>query len=53
MLDREGRTVMEEKEVEIPMFRPVTVFDVSQTEASPFRSSPPNSTGMCSITRYS
>ena len=35
MLDREGRTVMEEKEVEIPMFRPVTVFDVSQTEGKP------------------
>lgn len=36
VLDREGRTVMEEKEVEIPMFRPVTVFDVSQTEGKPF-----------------
>ena len=35
VLDREGRTVMEEKEVEIPMFRPVTVFDVSQTEGKP------------------
>lgn len=32
VLDREGKTVMEEKEVEIPTFRPVTVFDVSQTE---------------------
>lgn len=35
VLDREGKTVMEEKEVEIPMFRPVTVFDVSQTEGKP------------------
>ena len=35
VLDREGRAVMEEKEVEIPMFRPVTVFDVSQTEGKP------------------
>lgn len=35
VLDREGRAVMEEKEVEIPLFRPVTVFDVSQTEGKP------------------
>lgn len=35
VLDREGKTVMEEKEVEIPMFRPVTVFDLSQTEGKP------------------
>lgn len=35
VLDREGRAVIEEKEVEIPMFRPVTVFDVSQTEGKP------------------
>ena len=35
VLDREGKTVMEEKEVEIPTFRPVTVFDVSQTEGKP------------------
>ena len=32
VLDRDGKAVMEEKEVEIPMFRPVSVFDVSQTE---------------------
>lgn len=35
VLDREGRAVIEEKEVEIPLFRPVTVFDVSQTEGKP------------------
>ena len=26
---------MEEKEIEIPMFRPVKVFDVSQTDGKP------------------
>lgn len=35
VLDKDGKAVMEEKEVEIPMFRPVTVFDVSQTEGKP------------------
>ena len=35
VLDRNGKVVMEEKEVEIPMFRPVSVFDVSQTEGKP------------------
>ena len=28
---QEGKVIMEEREVEIPMFRPVKVFDVSQT----------------------
>ena len=32
ILDAEGKAVMEEREVEIPMFRPVKVFDVSQTD---------------------
>ena len=32
MLDRNGKIVTEEKEIEIPMFRPVKVFDVSQTD---------------------
>ena len=32
ILDAEGKAVMEEQEVEIPMFRPVKVFDVSQTD---------------------
>lgn len=35
MLDKEGKIVTEEKEVEIPMFRPVKVFDVSQTDGKP------------------
>ena len=35
VLDKEGRVVTEEKEVEIPMFRPVKVFDVSQTDGKP------------------
>ena len=30
-----ARSVMEEKEIEIPMFRPVKVFDVSQTDGKP------------------
>ena len=35
VVGEDGKTVMEEKEVRIPMFRPVTVFDVSQTEGRP------------------
>ena len=35
MVDRNGNVIMEEKEIEIPMFRPVKVFDVSQTEGKP------------------
>ena len=35
ILDAEGTAVMEEREVEIPMFRPVKVFDVSQTDGKP------------------
>ena len=35
ILDAEGKVVMEEREVEIPMFRPVKVFDVSQTDGKP------------------
>ena len=35
ILDAEGKAVMEEREVEIPMFRPVKVFDVSQTDGKP------------------
>ena len=32
ILDKDGKIVTEEKEIEIPMFRPVKVFDVSQTD---------------------
>ena len=35
ILDADGKAVMEEKEIEIPMFRPVKVFDVSQTNGKP------------------
>ena len=33
--DRDGNTVVEEREITIPMFRPVFVFDVSQTVGKP------------------
>ena len=35
MLDADGKAIMEEKEIKIPMYKPVTVFDVSQTEGRP------------------
>ena len=35
ILDKDGRIVTEEKEIEIPMFRPVKVFDLSQTDGKP------------------
>jgi len=35
ILDADGKAIMEEKEIEIPMFRPVKVFDVSQTNGKP------------------
>lgn len=35
MLDKDGNILTEEKEIEIPMFRPVKVFDVSQTDGKP------------------
>lgn len=35
MLDADGKPITEEKEISIPMFKPVTVFDVSQTEGKP------------------
>ncbi len=34
-MDKDGKIVTEEKEIEIPMFRPVKVFDVSQTDGKP------------------
>ena len=33
--DKDGKIIMEETEISIPMFKPVTVFDVSQTEGKP------------------
>ena len=35
MLDPDGNAIYEEKTVEIPLFRPVKVFDVSQTDGKP------------------
>ncbi len=35
MLDAEGKVITEEKEIKIPMYKPVTVFDVSQTQGEP------------------
>ena len=35
ILDADGKVITEEKEIEIPMFRPVKVFDVSQTDGKP------------------
>ena len=35
ILDADGKAVMEKNEIEIPMFSPVKVFDVSQTDGKP------------------
>ena len=35
LLDENGDVITEEKEIRIPMFKPVTVFDVSQTDGKP------------------
>ncbi|QNK40244.1 YodL domain-containing protein [Caproicibacter fermentans] len=35
VLDAEGKVIMEEKEIKIPMYKVVSVFDVSQTEGKP------------------
>ena len=35
MLDAGGKIITEEKTIQIPMYKPVTVFDVSQTEGRP------------------
>ncbi len=36
MLDREGKPIKEEKEITVPAFKVVTVFDISQTEGKEF-----------------
>ncbi len=38
VLDEDGNAVTEEREIEIPLFKPVKVFDVSQTEGAPLPS---------------
>ena len=35
VLDQDGKAIWEEKEIQIPMFKIVSVFDVSQTEGKP------------------
>ena len=35
MLDPDGQQIVEEKEISIPMFKPVRVFDVAQTDGKP------------------
>jgi uncharacterized protein YciU (UPF0263 family) len=35
MRDTDGKIITEEKEIRIPMYKPVTVFDLSQTEGKP------------------
>ena len=35
ILDADGKIVTEEKEIELPMFRPVKVFDYAQTDGKP------------------
>ena len=45
LLDAEGNPIMEEKEIKIPMFKPVTVFDVSQTDGKPLPELASNLTG--------
>lgn len=36
MLDREGKAIKEEKEITVPAFKVITVFDISQTEGKEF-----------------
>lgn len=43
--DADGNAVMEEKEIKIPMYKPVTVFDVSQTDGKPLPELAANLTG--------
>ena len=37
MLDENGHVIMEENEFQVPLFRPVPVFDVSQTSGRPLQ----------------
>lgn len=50
VLDKDGKAMVEEKEVEFAMFRPVPVFDVSQTEGKPLPQLAANLTG--SVAQY-
>lgn len=50
LLDVNGKTVMEEVEVKIPMFKVVSVFDVEQTEGKPLPELAEDLTG--DVTKY-
>lgn len=45
MLDADGKVIIEEKTIQIPMYKPTTVFDVSQTEGRPLPQLAENLTG--------
>lgn len=45
MKDADGNAVMEEKTIQIPMYKPVVVFDVQQTEGKPLPELAANLTG--------
>ena len=45
MRDADGSVIMEEKEIKIPMYKVVSVFDVSQTEGKPLPTLANNLTG--------
>ena len=45
ILDKDGKAIFEEKEVKVPMFKVVSVFDVSQTEGRPLPELAANLTG--------
>ena len=53
ILDKDGKIVTEEKKSRFPCFRPVKVFDVSQTDGKPCRSLLPPFPAMCQIMRHS
>ena len=50
LLDKEGKEILEEKEISIPMFKPVKVFDVGQTYGKPLPNLAANLTG--SVEQY-
>ena len=45
VLDADGKVIMEEKEIKIPLYKVVSVFDVSQTEGKPLPMLAQNLTG--------
>lgn len=45
MLDKDGKVLTEEVEVKIPMYKVVSIFDVSQTDGEPLPNLADNLTG--------